>query len=124
MKCNYCSSKTKIVPGNELYPDMGLSDAVMFVSCSNCDAHVMCKKNTEEPDGILADSALRGMRAAVFSRLNPMLANKGKKARAKVLTGIARSVFCGQANINCFGEGDCKRAIDYLDTLVAETHGE
>ena len=123
MKCTYCQANTKIVSGQELYPNLGLSEAVKFVACSNCDAHVMCRKNTEEPDGLLADGVLRTMRATVFSHLNPMLANKGKKARAKVLTGMARSVFCGQANVNAFGEGDCKRAIDYLENLRLETHG-
>lgn len=123
MRCRYCKSKIVIKTGAELYPEVKEFEAIKFCACSFCDANIMCEKNTEIPSGIIANKALQELRAKVYLILNPMLANKGKKAKGKLLIGVARVSQINSADINYFKEQSCKNVIKYLENIQKQMHG-
>lgn len=76
MRCPYCNSRTKRVPGEVVYGHQGYRDVIICVKYPKCDSYVGTDKNTGRALGTLANRRLRYARKKAHAALDPLWISK------------------------------------------------
>lgn len=112
MRCPYCNSCTKKVPGEVVYRHRGFRDVVICVRYPRCDAYVGTDKNTGKPLGILANKPLRQARKKAHAALDSLWISKAM-SRNQVYTELSKLLELpkSKTHLAMFDESICRKVI-------------
>ena len=115
--CPYCSSPSKRISGDLLYPHRPDLRRLTFYQCIPCQAHVGCHPGTDRPLGRLANAELRKIRQEAHQYFDTLWKNQGTMKRKEAYSWLARKL--GISVTSChIGEFDvetCKKVIKYFN---------
>lgn len=112
MRCPYCNSRTKKVPGEVVYGRKGYRDIVACVKYPDCDAYVGTDKNTGGALGTLANRRLRYARKKAHAALDPLWISKAV-SRNQVYKELSEllEISRRKTHIAMFDIATCKRVV-------------
>ena len=94
IRCPYCSKKANLVTGDVIYGDSNYKAINRYYyRCPDdkCDAHVSAHSVTMEPNGPLANRALRSLRMQVHKTFDPIWSS-GHMTRTKAYIWLAKKM--------------------------------
>ena len=133
--CMYCSSRSELVTGRDIYPHRPDLYTLKFYACKPCDSYVGCHKGTIIPLGRLANAELRRAKKEAHAAFDPIwkdrfeqksqidpsykkaMARSGRYKRLAELLGIEMK----ECHIGMFDVDMCRRVVQLCkDGLLSE----
>lgn len=112
--CHLCNGAVALVDKAKFYGGRSFGWPLAYECCA-CKARVGCHHGTDIPLGSLADRQTTAARSAVHAVFDPIWQGKGRDARRRAYSSLARALGIESAHISWLNATQCYEAIRVIE---------